>query len=252
MAVFDFGIDQGSYAWQKLRSGIPTASEFGSIITPARMELSKSRWKYACRLVAQRLLNWQPDSLDKIQHIADGKANEPAAVAQLGFVTDTESIPVGFVRTDDLRFGASPDRISGPIGQPVTSVNTVLEVKCPTIPVQFERLLLGHGDDYKPQVMGQLFVAEAEEAIFYSYHERTPAYMVRTHRDEAFIRRLTEALEQFSDELEELTEQAKTLGTYQAFAEVVTALDAARGPETEKQLADFIEGEAGNKLSWGA
>jgi hypothetical protein len=252
MAVFNFDIDQGSYAWVKLRSGIPTASEFGSIITPARMELSKARWKYACRLVAQRLLNWQPDSLDKIQHIADGKANEPSAVAQLSFVTDMESVPVGFVRTNDLRFGASPDRISGPRGQPVTSADVVIEAKCPTIPVQFERLLLGHGDDYKPQVMGQLFIAEAEEAIFYSYHERTPAYMVRTHRDEGFIRKLSEALEQFSDELEELTARAKSLGSVQAFAELVTPLDAARGPETERQLADMIEGEAGSRLAWGA
>jgi hypothetical protein len=114
-----------------------------------------------------------------------------------------------------------------------------------------QRLLFGHDDAYRCQVMGQLLVTEAERSVFYSWHPRMPAYQVDTTRDEPFIHRLSEALEQFSDELEELMERALSLGAYQAFAELLTPLDAARGPEAEKDLAEIIEGGLDNKLQWG-
>jgi YqaJ-like viral recombinase domain len=266
MAIFHTDIDQGSLAWMKLRKGRPTASEFDSIITPKQRKMAAARWKYACRLVAERLLNWQTNDLTHIQAIADGKAGEPMAVAQFGFVTDQETYPVGFVTTNDGRFGASPDRIMSPEidDGKITACATVIEIKAPTIPIQIQYLAspsilsrdasanVAGGDSYICQVQGQLFVAEAEQAVFYSYHPRMPAFMLQTHRDTAFIRSLADALEQFSDELEWLTEAVKALGTFDAFAELVTPLDAARGPETERQLADMIEGEAGSRLAWGA
>jgi hypothetical protein len=142
-------------------------------------------------------------------------------------------------------------------------VDTVAEVKCPTILVQMVRLaskeilridpkakVIG-GKDYACQVQGQLFVAEAETSIFYSYEPRMPAFSLTTHRDEAFIRKLADALEQFHDELEQIEEEVKRYGTFQAFAELLTPLDAARGPETERELADIIEGDLGDKLQWG-
>ena len=250
MARFYFDIDQGSIAWYRLRSGKPTASCFDQIITPKKMELAAARRKYACRLIAERLLHWQADSLDKVQHIADGKANEPAAVQQLEWVTDRKTVPVGFITTDDGRFGASPDRLIGALEKPVAgSVEAVLEIKCPTIPKQFEYLLLGHDEAYRCQVQGQLWVAEADTAIFYSYHPRTPAYQVTTHRDEAFIDRMTACLEQFSDELEALMEKAQALGVFQAFEEIVTPVEATYGNDAD-ELAQMIEGDDG-KWMWG-
>lgn len=245
MAIFHWNIDQGSLAWHKLRSGVPTASEFDKVLTPKKQELAAARHKYACRLIAERLLKWQPDSLDKVQHIADGKAGEGPAVQQLEWVTGTQTKPVGFVTTADGRFGASPDRV---IGQHETSVDVVLEVKAPTIPTQMQYLLLGHEEAYRCQVMGQLWVAEADKAIFYSYQNRMPAYMVETGRDEAFIHKLAGALEQFSDELEALMEKAQTLGVFQAFEEVVSPVDAAYGNDAAT-LADMVEGDDG-KWNW--
>lgn len=248
MAKFYFDVDQGSAHWYKLRAGRPTASNFDKIITPAKMELSKQRHAYACTIIAERLLNWQADSLDKITHIQAGKENEPLAVQQFEFVTDIETKPVGLVTSDDGRFGASPDRVAGIHD---TTVDIVAEVKCPTIPVQINRLLFGHGADYRCQVQGQLWVAEADKAVFYSYHQRTPHYLVETGRDDEFIRKLAAAMEQFSDELEGWMEQAQSLGVFQAYEDVLTPLDAERGPNSEQDLADIIEGELGNKLAWG-
>jgi hypothetical protein len=251
MARFYFDVDQGSAHWYKLRAGIPTASSFDKIITPSKMEMSAQRKAYACRIIAGRLMNWQAESLDKIGHIQAGKENEPLAVQQFEFVTETETKKVGFVTSDDGRFGASPDRVAG-IHE--SSVDLVAEVKCPTVPVQFERLLFEEEKVsliYRCQVQGQLWVAQADKAAFYSYHPRMPQYLVRTGRDDAFIAKLSAAMEQFSDELEGWMEVAQSLGVYQAFEDVLTPLDAERGPNSEQDLADIIEGELGNKLAWG-
>lgn len=215
--------------WYKLRAGIPTASEMSQILTPAKLQLSTARHKYACRIIAGRLLNWQADSLDKIQHIADGRALEPLAIAQMELTYDIETKPVGFVTTSDGRFGASPDRVV----MAGERINTTCEAKAPTIPVQMERLLFGHGNDYAIQVAGQLFVCEADKAIFYSFNPRMPPYMVETGRDEAMIRKLSDALEQFDDELSALEEKARGLGLFQAFAEVLPPTDIEQGQAWE-------------------
>ena len=226
MPVFEWAIQQGSADWFKLRAGIPTASEFDKIITPKRGELAEARHKYACRLIAERLMNWQAESLDSIEHIEAGKANEPLAVAQFELVNEVETRAVGFVRTNDLRFGASPDRVMG-VAPDLSRVECVVEIKCPTVPRQFEYNLLGHDAAYRCQVMGQLYVAEADKALFYSYHPRMPPYAVETGRDEAFIAKLRDALEQFSDELEALTAKARALGIYQPFELLLTPTDVA-------------------------
>lgn len=225
MPVISWDVDQGSAIWYQLRAGIPTASEFDQIITPAKGELAAARKKYACRIIAGRLMNWQADSLDKIQHIADGKANEPIAIARLEMVhlDGKKTKKVGFVRSDDLRFGASPDRVL----MAADLIDVTIEAKSPTIPKQFEYLLLGHDAAYKPQVQGQLLVCEAEKAIFQSSNPRMPDYTVESGRDEPFLKKMKDCLEQFSDELEEMTERAKSLGGYQAFEALLPPTDAA-------------------------
>lgn len=247
MPQFHWDVKQGSLEWYRLRLGIPTASEFHHIITPKKGDLSESRRKYQCVLIAERLLNWQAESLDAIKHIEDGKLNEPFAVAQLEEVREFNTERVGFVRSDDGRFGASPDRVTG-VSADRKHVNTVIEAKAPTIPKQFEYLLLGHSDAYRPQVQGQLWVAEADKAIFYAYNPRTPAYEVETGRDEAFIKKLVAAMEQFSDELEEMTERARRLGAFQAFAALVTPVDAEYDhyrPPSDAAIQHLIDGPLG-------
>lgn len=237
-------IQQGTPEWYQIRSGIPTASEFDQIVTPKQGKPSEARHKYACRIIAGRLLNWQADSLDKIEHIARGKEQEPFAAAQLEIVQNIETVPVGIITTEDGRWGASPDRVWGVRHgeQPATLPGTV-EIKCPSVPVQFQYLLLGAEDAYRCQVQGQLLVAEADKAIFYTYNDRMPAYMVETGRDEDFLTKLRDGLERFSDELDALMEKAMSLGTYQAFHAIVPPLDAERARDA---LATGIE----NPQTW--
>jgi hypothetical protein len=243
MPRFAWNVDQGSIDWYRLRAGRPTASEFDKIITPKKGQLSESRRAYQCRLVAERILNWQAESLDKIGHIADGKAHEPLAVAQLEELHEITTRRVGFVTTDDGRFGASPDRVAD-VAADLSRVGQTIEVKCPTIPKQFEYLLLGSDDAYKAQVQGQLYVCEADKALFYSFNPRTPAFELEQGRDDAFLAKMKDCLEQFSDELEEMTERARKLGAFQVFPELLTPLDAEHGDQAAAaELDAMIRGD---------
>src|SRR6478609_9609842 len=70
-------VAQRSPEWHALRLGKPTASEFHKIITPKTGKLSAQARKFACRLIAERLLNEPLDLLDGIEAIERGKAMEP-------------------------------------------------------------------------------------------------------------------------------------------------------------------------------
>lgn len=243
MPRFMWDFQQGSAQWHQARAGIPTASEFSSVMTPTTMKPSESRKNYACQLIAQRILNWQPDSLERIEHIQRGRENEKFAVGSLELIVGVETESLGFATTDDGRFGASPDRVGG-VSADRTSVNLTAEAKCPTIPVQFKRIIFGDDEAYKCQRQGQLWVCEADKAVFVSYCPRTPLYWIEDGRDEHFIAKLADCLERFSDELDGWTEKARSLGSYQPFDRVGTPEEAAYGGrlESEQELEEIIYG----------
>jgi hypothetical protein len=234
MPVFHWNLLQGSPEWYRIRSRIPTSSEFDQVITPEQGKPAKARFKYACRILAGRLLNWQADSLERVENIARGRTNEPLAVAALEEIFEVDTRPVGLITSDDGRFGASPDRVAD-VSREGDSVGIVVEAKCPTIPIQMERLLFS--DDpkvagaYKCQRQGHLLVAEADKALFVSFHPQMPLFEVETGRDEAFLALMSDCLERFSDELDELEEKARKLGLYQAFSDIRTPFDAERDSE---------------------
>jgi hypothetical protein len=230
--------NQGDPEWYRLRAGIPTSSEFASVMTPVTRKPSEARHGYACRILGARLLNWQAESLEKVETIAAGKANEPFAVRALEEIAEMDTLPVAFVTSADGRFGCSPDRVAQ-VAENAESVGVVVEAKCPTIPVQFARLLFPDhpkvAGAYKCQRQGHLLVCEADTAIFCSYQPQMPLYYVETGRDEPFLAALADCLERFSDELEAWEAKARELGLYQAFSDIRTPLDAEYGDQTDPE-----------------
>jgi hypothetical protein len=208
--MIEHTVEQGSLAWLQLRIGRPTASEFEKIITPAKLQFSKSATKYACRLIAERLLNQSADSLDHLEHIARGKELEPVAARAYEFETGFETRKVGFVTTDDGLIGASPDRI-------ITTGSDLrggLEIKCPSGPIHVEHLYAGFGDDYKIQVQGQMLVGELDFVDRYSFIQQGPSLRVRTYRDEAVIKALQDGLRQFLDLMADVEAKALSAGVW--------------------------------------
>lgn len=204
----EFNVEPGSADWLGVRLGIPTASQFHKILTPATRKYSKQARSYAFYLVAEKLLNMSLGTLDHIEHIQRGKDLEPDAVRMFEAANDLQTAPVGFLTTDDMRVGATPDRRI--VGMPA-----YLEAKCPQAWTHLEYLIDGFGADYMAQAQGQVYVGEAEWVFRWSYHPSMPPALVKTPRDDAFIADLRAALDQFIDEKDEIERLARATGFFE-------------------------------------
>ena len=215
-------VEQGSGDWFALRVGIPTASEFHKILTPKKLELSEQRKKYSYRLVAERLLNRPMECVEGTEWMENGKAMEHFAVKAYSMMDDVETKKVGFITTNNKRIGASPDRL-------IVGKNAGLEIKCPSPQVQVQYLADDFGDEYRLQVQGQNWVGEFDYSIKYAWHQEFPAVRVFTPRDEAVIKKLAAALDQFCDETDELHHRLKNMGYFQQFVKTPTPAELEFG-----------------------
>jgi hypothetical protein len=186
-----YDMEQYSPEWWAVRLGLPTASCFDKIVTPAKGELSKSARAYAQYLVAETLFGepLEPERPDPYW-IAWGKLHEPMAAEHYDLTTGTVTEKVGFITTDDGRVGCSPDRMI--IGQ-----RGCVEIKCPAPQTHVGYLIDGPGLDYKCQLQGQMAVGELAFVDFFSFHPRMPPALHRIERDEPYIAKMSEALRQF-------------------------------------------------------
>lgn len=213
-----WNVEPSSGEWLSIRLGIPTASMFHKILTPKKLDFSAQARGYAFRLVAEKLLNESLDSLDYIDHVQRGKDLEPQAITMYEFAEETETAPVGFITTDDMRAGATPDRLI--IGKPAA-----LEVKCPAPHTHLEYLVDGWGADYLIQAQGQAYVGEFEYVDRYSFHPALPPALNRTNRDEAIIGKLRVALDQFFDVRDQIEAAVRASGFIEERRHLLTAVD---------------------------
>lgn len=213
MKIID--VTQGSEEWIEARLGLPTASEFHRIVTPTG-KLSALARPYAYRLIAEKLLRRQTESLDGLEWIEHGKMSEGDAAKVYEFLHEVEAKPVGLITTDDGQVGASPDRLVGKNG---------LEIKCPSPQVHIGYLLDGLGDKYKPQVQGQNYVGEFEFTDFFSHNVDFQPVEIRTYRDEAYIKLLAESLSAFVDMKAEMLERIRKNGFFVEREHIQRAVD---------------------------
>ena len=193
-----FDCIQGSPAWHKLRRGIPTASEFSRIITPAKAEYAKGADSYAAELIAEsvgwyRSFQGSPDT-------ERGHYLEKEAKRWFRLRYGKQAEDVGFCLSDCGRYGCSPDGMIGAVP---------LEVKCPDTHTFIKwRIAGGLPDDHKAQVHGEMFVTGADRAIFLAYTDNPylENIMLEVERD-AFTEKLGECVLRFCDRLDELRKE---------------------------------------------
>lgn len=192
---------QGSEQWEQLRKGVPTASNFDKIITPARGQLSTSWPGYAAELIANELGVLIPPMPSF--WMERGIELEPYAVKAYEQVTGVETQVAGFVWPDDHeRYGCSPDRLVG--------IDGLLEAKCPKPETLIEYHLNGTlPANYRPQVQGQLLITGRLWCDFFAYHPDLKPFLLRVERDEKYISALSEALDEFCVKLAEMRERLK-------------------------------------------
>lgn len=199
-------VAQNTPEWHFLRAGIPTASAFDKIITKSGKPSAQAE-KYMFRLLAERIKG-EPLEERFTWAMERGSALEKKAVQYYEFQTDYKTVPVGFVTDDKERWGASPDRFVGEHGN--------LEIKCPEIDAHMMYLMKEGSayEEYKIQAQGQLWISEREWVDFLSYHPDLPWSLVRVPRDEAFIKLLAKAVNDFADCLEVLAGAAHEKGWF--------------------------------------
>ena len=191
--IFDF--EQGSPEWFQARLGIPTASEFDKVLASGRGGgESKGRRTYMLKLIGERLTGEPADSYTNA-HMERGKAMEDEARSAYVFAQEAEVRKVGFIRNGNK--GCSPDSLRDTVG--------MVEIKTKLPHLQIE-VLLGKvmPPEHMAQVQGQMWVAERQWCDFVSYWPRLPLFVQRIYRDETYIKKLSDAVDIFVNEMESL------------------------------------------------
>lgn len=186
-------LEQGSKEWFDARIGIPTASRFKDIITPAKGDKSKSYKTYMYELIAERLTKNKADFF-KSEWMERGNELEPLARSSYSFLHDIEVKEVGIMLNDAGTIGASPDGLINDDGG--------LEIKCPK-PATVVKYMLGKELplEYKPQVMGNLWISGREWWDFLAFHPDMNFFELRVYRDESYIKKMDQHINDFVDEL---------------------------------------------------
>jgi hypothetical protein len=192
---------QGSSEWLISRSGIPTASEFDSLVTP-RFEPRKGQTpeSYLATKLAERWLGGPLPAVGSWGDMEQGKIREEDARPWYELEYSVAVKTVGFVTTDDGKVGCSPDGLIGEDGG--------LEIKCPAPHTHVKYLLANEvPDEYLAQVHGSMFVTGRPWWRFMSFRPKFPALVIQVNRDEAIQERLAEVLGLFTDKLDRAFER---------------------------------------------
>ena len=208
---------QGSPEWLKARLGVPTASCFDRILSPAKLAPSASQGKYRARLLAEWYLGQPLDDADTA-YMQRGTQMEGEAVKWFEFTAGLNTEEVGFCLTDSGDVGASPDRLIGTDG--------ILEIKCPSAETHMGYLLNGF-DEYVLQVQGQLWVTGRQFAYQLSYNPSIPSVLKRVERDDKIIKAIAEHVTAFA-----ATVEAGRVALRAMTADGAAAVEAFRGEDT--------------------
>lgn len=200
--IFD-AIEQGTPEWFAVRAGIPTASEFHTVMAQGRgggESITRRKYMYALageRITEEPAENFANAAMDR------GHAMEPDARRFYEFTHGVEVSQIGFIRNGGK--GCSPDALVGDSG--------MLEIKTKRPNVLIEVLKSGAvPPEHAAQLQGALWVAEREWIDFIAYWPKMPPFTKRVHRDEIYIARLAKAVAEFNAELDALVDEIRKMG----------------------------------------
>lgn len=196
--------EQNSPEWYAARLGIPTASEFSTVLAVGpKGGKSPGRVAYLNKLAGE-VLTGEPMPHYSNEDMERGKLMEDEARDLYAFQTGAEIHRVGFIRNGDT--GASPDSLIGDKGG--------LEIKSAAAHIQIARLLADElPSEHKAQVLGSLWVCEREWWDFVSYCPKLPLFVKRVYRDEPYIAKLAQEVELFNTELQLTVEYIRHYGS---------------------------------------
>lgn len=192
-----FDCIQGSESWFACRLGIPTASEFHTVLAEGRKkgEPSVTRRKYMNRLAAERYMGkvCEEDRYTN-PHLERGKELEAEAAHLYAFASDRELKTCGFFKHLDHEAGCSPDRLAGDDG--IASIKTALPhiltdyIRRDTFPAE-----------HKAQSQGELWITGRAWVDIVIYWPGMPLFVKRCTSDPQYITELAAKVKTFNSEL---------------------------------------------------
>ena len=189
--------EQYSPEWWAARRGVPSASNYGKIITPKGWKIAVGAQTYADTLVAEKYDPLYGVDTERYasKEMRAGTLAEPKHREWYELTRDVEVEEVGFCTTDAISehtlFGCSPDGLVGDDGG--------LEIKRPQPHTQVKYLREGGVPaEYLPQVHGSLAVTGRKWWDFLSLCPGLPPLLVRVEPDEK-TEQLIEALQSFGE-----------------------------------------------------
>ena len=245
MIVHD--VIQGSPEWVALHIGRPTASEFHVLMTKVAIEgASKGKIPQGVKTyLNKKLAEWligRPVDEYTSGFMARGKEMEPRARAWFEcFGTDeaVETELVGFITTDDGRAGCSPDFW-------IPGTKRGGEIKTLEI-VHHVGAYFAEAEDFKPQVQGNLWIAEAElwYRVYFNPHPSLVPVCEPVPRDDEYIAVLNRQVDWCVELLEERKAQLIARGCKPTAPTVARATPTDDRPtEAElRELGDEFFGE---------
>lgn len=181
--------EQLSKEWMELHVGIPTASGLDNLLTP-EFELRKGETPktYVYRKVAEA---WRGkpeiDTNASSFRMDQGLILESEAIPYYELTTGRKITRVGFITTDDGRFGCSPDGIvhdGHPKRDSDWDRSFGIEIKCPAPHTHVKYLSEGViPKEYRAQVYGGMFATGFSKWIFMSYCRGFPPLILEVGHD---------------------------------------------------------------------
>lgn len=197
---------QGSEAWINARAGILTASVVGQLITPGKIQLSKSDTARSVmeNLLAERITG-HVDEIPMSMDMERGVLDEPYARDLYAEHTGQQVDEIGFMVKDEngWRLGYSPDGLVGDDGlieiksrKPKIHLRTILDDRVP--PANMAQLQTG------------LLVSGREWIDYISYAGGWPLYVKRVYPDQQWREAIGEAVDAYETFADLMTETYKT------------------------------------------
>ncbi len=208
MTIEIIDCEQGSPQWFAARAGIPTASEFHTVMAVGpKGGKSLTRVAYLNKLVGEIVTGEPMAPGYSSPDMERGKIMEDEARELYCFAHNVDPIRVGFLRNGDK--GASPDSLLGENGG--------LEIKSAAAHVQVARLLADIvPPEHLAQIHGNIWIAERQWWDFASYCPKMPLFVKRVYRDEDYIKKLALAVDLFNVELHQTVEYVRHYGRSEA------------------------------------
>ena len=205
---------QGSPEWFQARMGIPTASEFKTILAVKKEAREKVTRTAYMRKLAGEILTGLPMESYSNGDMQRGKDQEDEARDLYAMLNGVEPQRVGFIIGHGA--GCSPDSLIGSDGG--------LEIKSALPHVQIERLENNElPAEHRAQVQGNIWLAERDWWDFASYCPRLPLFVTRVRPDDGYIATLAGAVKSFNEELAELVERMRAYGSRPSTMEMLQA-----------------------------